>query len=550
MIPRLYPATSTSWETNGSPLADATTCTVKQGGGSSELTLVYPMSGLHFKDIKQRSIIMMKPDPYTREQPFRVYFVGKPINGMVTFRARHLAYDAAGIPVAPIEAFSAKDAANKIKANAMVSCPFTWSSNMNDVGSVLQTKTPASARALTLGSKNTWQGVFGGDLLYDRYEIKLLSNGGADRGVVFRYGVDLIDMQQEENISNVYTGIVPYYSGRGKNAAQVIGSVLQASGSYNFVRILPIDLTDYFEEVPTVAALNAAGQEYLQNNDIGTPEVSLSLSWDQLAGKEVHLYDTVGVEFEELGVSAKVRVCETEYDGLEEEYIGATVCSPRKTIADTIANAGKQISAIPTTTQMQQAIIDQTRLITGVKGGYIVYHFNSDGTPSEILIMDAANETEARKVLRINNLGIGFSTNGPNGPFETAWTINGQFNAKWITAGYLNVDRIEAGSIKTAKLDDGSVTNPKIGSSAVSYGKTSFTGILDQVGTNEQDIQTLFNYYNNLGNIYINGTNASATIQNLGVTSSLYFRGRYVQWKTIKDGDGNNQVVLAVIPEN
>ena len=320
-------------------------------------------------------------------------------------------------------------------------------------------------------------------------------------------------------------------------------------GTYNFVRILPVDLTDYFEEVPTVAALNAAGREYLQNNDIGTPEVSLSLSWDQLAGKEVHLYDTVGVEFEELGVSAKARVCETNYDGLEEEYIGVTVGSPRKTIADTIANAGKQISTIPTTTQMQQAIIDQTRLITGVKGGYIVYHFNNDGTPSEILIMDAANEEDAKKVLRINNLGIGFSTNGPNGPFETAWTINGQFNAKWITAGYLHVDRIEATSIKAEKLDDGAATHRVIDSGAVYKGNTNFGGTLDQVGTNTQDIATLYNYYRMQGD-YINNMGGGFATSVLDVAQSFTFRQYGAQWKTIKDGDGNNQIVLCVIPTN
>ena len=532
MIPRLYAPTSTSWTTNGDPLADATVCTVKQGGGSSELTLTYPMDGLHFKDIKQRSIILQKPDPYTRAQPFRIYHIGRPINGMVTFRARHIAYDAAGIPITPIEAFSAKDAANKIKANAMVSCPFTWSTNINAAG-VLQTKSPVSGRALTLGSKNTWQGVYGGDLVYDHYDIKLLSNGGADRGVVFRYGVDLIDLQQEENISNVYTGIVPFYSGRGKNAAQVIGSVLQVSGSYNFVRILPVDLTDAFEDVPTVADLNAAGREYLQNNDIGTPEVSLNLSWAQIEGKDVRLYDTVGVEFEELGVGASARICETNYDGLNEEYLGVTVGSPRKTIADTIANAGKQISAIPTTTQMQQAILDQTKIITGVKGGYIVYHFNSDGQPSEILIMDEAEESKAKKVLRINNLGIGFSTNGVEGPFETAWTINGQFNAKWITAGYLNVDRIEAKTIKTEKLDDGSVTNPKIGSSAVSYGKTSFTGTLDQVGTNKSDIAAL----KSINAQFIDGNtiNAGAMV----INHNLYFRSSWATWHSFNVTDLN-----------
>lgn len=152
-------------------------------------------------------------------------------------------------------------------------------------------------------------------------------------------------------------------------------------------------------------------------------------------------------------------------------------------------------------------------------------------------------------------------------------------DASTITAGTLNVDRIEAGSIKTAKLEDGSVTTAKlgnlavtegklggaavttgklgdlsvttakIGNSAVSYGKTGFQGTLDQVGQNKADIASLWSYVNAQGT-YINNLSGSITTSNLGVTNSFYFGSYYAQWKNIKDGDGNTQKVMCVIPTN
>lgn len=49
---------------------------------------------------------------------------------------------------------------------------------------------------------------------------------------------------------------------------------------------------------------------------------------------------------------------------------------------------------------------------------------------------------------------------------------------------------------------------------------------------------------------YINNKDGGAALATLDVNKTFTYRGRTVQWKTIKDGDGHNQVVLAVVPEN
>lgn len=91
-------------------------------------------------------------------------------------------------------------------------------------------------------------------------------------------------------------------------------------------------------------------------------------------------------------------------------------------------------------------------------------------------------------------------------------------SATKITADFLDVARIQDRSLQSDKFGDGSVIertigdsaviNRTIGGGAVSYGKTSFTGTLDQVGTNQSDISAIKNYFLNIltvNTIQING---------------------------------------------
>ena len=89
-------------------------------------------------------------------------------------------------------------------------------------------------------------------------------------------------------------------------------------------------------------------------------------------------------------------------------------------------------------TDLQNALDRSTEIITGGKGGNYVVNKTVDGKPFEVLFMDTADKVTAKNVLRINKDGIGFSSNGYNGPFSSAWTIDGHFNANYITAGTIN----------------------------------------------------------------------------------------------------------------
>ena len=95
---RLFDASETTFTANGKGvISDAVSCVVFQVlNGEYELQMEYPVSGIRFSDITSRSIIMAKPDKISDEQPFRIYRITKPLNGIVTIYARHLAYDITG----------------------------------------------------------------------------------------------------------------------------------------------------------------------------------------------------------------------------------------------------------------------------------------------------------------------------------------------------------------------------------------------------------------------------------------------------------------------
>ena len=456
MKPTLFAPTATTFTTNGlGKLSDAASCTVKETrNGAFELTLKYPIEGIHYAEIQQRSIILAKPNPVDLAQPFRVYRISKPINGLVTVYAYHISYDLTGIPVSPYSAASVQAALAGFSTNAVAANPFTFWSDMTASGD-FTVKAPASVRSLL----ETVLKVYGGEYKYDKYTVRLYQQRGVNRGVTIRYGKNLTDLKQDENCSNVYTGVYAYYSG-GNGIVETNPKVTPAPGTYDYTRILPLDLTAEFKEAPTAEALRAAAEQYMSDHNIGVPEVSLNVSFVQLEQTQeykdlallerVELCDTVTVIFERLGVNATAQVTSTVYNVLIDAYDSVTIGNVRKNVAMTIAEQAQEIAKGPDLTALQAAVIEATELITGNQGGYVVIHSSTGGkTPDEILIMDQPDIESAVQVWRWNKSGLGYSSSGYNGPYGLAMTIDGKINADFVTTGGMNAARITAGILQS-----------------------------------------------------------------------------------------------------
>lgn len=124
--------------------------------------------------------------------------------------------------------------------------------------------------------------------------------------------------------------------------------------------------------------------------------------------------------------------------------------SPAK-IQSQVTQIGQQIENPNSSFNQQQAnaISNATSWITGTNGGYVAFRRNADGQPYEILIMDQPTIETATKVWRWNSGGLGYSSNGYNGPYTTAITQDGAIVADFITTGTLTANLIKAGVLSS-----------------------------------------------------------------------------------------------------
>lgn len=463
--PILYNPTETDFNNNGiGILSDCVSCLVtEEANGLFELSMKYPMTGIHFESIKDRSIIKAKADQFREPQLFRVYGKSKPMSGVVSIMAEHISYDLSGISVSPFSAESVAASLSGLKVNAVSDCPFEFWTDKATAGK-FSVPIPASIRSRLGGVQGSILDVYGGEYEFDNYTVKLYNNRGMNRGVSIRYGKNLIDLKQEENCSSVYTAIHPYWTDMGGNVLELPEKTIPAPGNYDFVRIKPVDLSAKFEQKPSEDELRAEAQNYVVRNEIGVPSVSIDLSFAQLEQSEeykglkilehVGLFDTVNIEFQQLGVSTTAKAVKLVFNTILDRVESVLIGSVKANIADTIIEQEKEIQKKPEKTEIQKISEFLTENILGANGGSVrILDTNGDGSPDTLYIADDPDPNMAVKVWRFNYQGWGASKNGYNGPFIMGATLQDGILAEAVTAAKLVAGTIQSADEETFFLD-------------------------------------------------------------------------------------------------
>lgn len=452
MTPILFPENSTTFTSNGvGRLSDAVSCHIEEErNGSYELTMEYPSTGVHYEDIGIRKIICAVPAPGKSLQAFRIYNISKPINGKVTINAHHISYDLAKNTCMPFSVTASASACNTtlqgLKTNAVETCDFTFWTDVTTVSAYKQTL-PSSIRKRLGGVDGSVLDMFGGEYEWDNLTVKLHKTRGSLKNIPLRYGKNITDIVQDTNIAETVTGIVPFWADQeGDNIVTLPEKAVYSShaSDYSSALTVPMDFSDKYTEAPSVATLRAAAEAYVAQTDFGVPKVSTEVNFIDLAETEeykdilqlqhVYLCDTIPVIFEKLGISTTAKVVKVDFDVLKERYRSITVGSLRSDMSTTITDTTSSIASLAERTRMNfeqmdagidTAINNATAWLTS-SGGYVIAIKDADGDWKELLFMDTADTQTAVHVLRINQNGIGFSSNGVNGPYTQAWTLDGK----------------------------------------------------------------------------------------------------------------------------
>lgn len=484
MIPILYKADATNFASYGiGALPDTISCEVtEERNGAYECVVKYPVTGMNYSEIKRERIIKAKPSDTGSPQAFRIYRVTTPINGIVKIYAQHISYDLAAIATPQWEStpITPQLAIEEVFDNALTPHRFTFQTDYTEAKAFAVSK-PKSLRAVLGGEEGSVLSLWGGEFEWDNFKVIHHQGRGHNNGVVIEYGKNLTKFEHDSDISDVYTDLLPYAVTEDEEGNETVitlaEQILQiGKATLSQRKTLIKDFTDSFDidAVITEDLLREKAQKYLENNPLGMETPTLTISFEALwkqpeyaaVLERVALCDTVTVRHSELGISEHVKVIKTVYDTLAEKYVSITLGSAKASLLSTISDTAQSVDNIVQKVDrfpslMQSAINSATKLITGQKSGYVVLHGDETGQPYELLVLDSPNIADAVNVWRWNVGGLGFSSNGYNGPYETAITSDGQIVADFITSGSLVANIIKAGVLSS--VDGSSYWNLETG---------------------------------------------------------------------------------------
>lgn len=453
-------------------LQNAITCEVSESlNGELILDMEYPINSKYSEYIINENIIKCDAG-LEEEQLFRIKNV-KPNIETIMIYAEHISYDLADNFLEDIYPQKLNGAAflDWILANTQYKHRFSGFSDIQSIGTARYVrKNPIEVIIGDLD--NSFVKLFGGELERNNYLIKMLTRRGNDKGYKIKYRKNLTGLDFTIDNSNIITKIMPKgYNGLLLPEKYIDSPLIE---NYHHPKIQLIEFSDvkvkeneddeegYDTEEEAYQELRRLCDLKYSEENIDKPVINVKIDFVDLSKtteyknytflEKIALGDTVTVELDYTQV--ETRVIKTRYDVLlhkftklelgefKENYITNT----EKNIQNTIKNETENI----TINLLEQAKKDATNLITKATTGYVI--LRPSDSPTEILIMDTPDINTAMKIWRWNMNGFAYSSNGVEGPYKTAITMDGQIVADFIKTGIINADLITAGTMSLSRL--------------------------------------------------------------------------------------------------
>lgn len=286
----------------------------------------------------------------------------------------------------------------------------------------------------------------------ERYLDYLIESGNVSNQTI-EFGKNLLDLENYINAASIGTVIIPLGAKNEDGQRITIESVndgkkyLENSLAAEYGRI---EKTVIWDDVTVPSNLKTKGSKYLEqmilaDTTITVKAIDLHFTDEQIDSFKIgniikciskpHNMDTSMILVER---NRKLNdpVKDTITLGTQYKKISGTISE--------VNNKADENESKITGNWLQNIIEENTKILLGGSGGYIYVHYADDAhkKPDSIYIMDCESTSEAKNVILINKSGIGYSTNGIDGPFTSAWTIDGKFNADTIQAHTITVNHL------------------------------------------------------------------------------------------------------------
>ena len=339
----VYKSTNTNFDFNGDMVLKPSLCDLEvELNGMIEVTLEHPYDKFgRWKYIEEDNIIRV---PYPGKKDGQLFYIYDKDKGMtgVKCKARHIFFDLASevlVDCRPTNC-NGKEALRKMLAGT----GFTGHSDIVSINTAHYIRKHIANEALISDDENSFINKWGGELDVDNFNVYMNNRTGGEYGVTFKYGRDLINLNENSNIDSIITRVIPV----GFNGITIPETYVESAlidkyrkvktdvVKFDYIKVKesPEDEEGYDTLEEAQEALREAAKELFNDGldkllyqlDLEVTKLENTLKYEDY--KDIlttGLGDTVGVEHIDIGIDIKTRVIKFTYDCIKEKYKSITI---------------------------------------------------------------------------------------------------------------------------------------------------------------------------------------------------------------------------------
>lgn len=320
------------------PLNEAFSSEIVQEANSTyQLTFKFPTS-----DPKWASLIPeteLVADDLHGEQYFTIFEVEKQ-HGYVTVYANQVATLLNGYSINKINVDRVNGATvmNALVAGFKRETPFTFFSDVMSKHT-LNLKDISAMEALAK-DKHSIVGQWGGDLVRDKYSVRLLEHGGIENESLFAYKKNMKSFQESKSTKELRTRIhfkkVIEAHEEGKKD-QILTVTIDSPLINKYKHIYEADMEVQDQDVVDQKTLEEYGKRYFRETLCDMIEESLEIDVVGQADQPVHMFDIVSLFHEGYDVDLRKKITKYKFNPMSIKLVSIGFGEVTRTLADSIS---------------------------------------------------------------------------------------------------------------------------------------------------------------------------------------------------------------------
>lgn len=291
----------------------------QQENNTYQLTFKYPVSDEKWSLLQNE--VHLLADDLSGEQEFVIIDVQKG-HGYITVYANQVATLLNGYSIRKINVDRANGftVMNKLVEGLKRECPFTFFSDISELHT-LNIENVSVIDALLKG-QHSIVGQWGGDLVRNKYSVRLLKNGGIENQSLFMYKKNLSEYKESTTTKLLKTRIhfrkVITASGEGEKD-KVLEATVDSPLVDKYKHIYEDDMDVQDQDVKTIEDLKEYGKKYFQSSLCDLPDESLEIDVLGHADQPVKLFDTVSIFYELYNVDIRKKITSYNYSPMSKK---------------------------------------------------------------------------------------------------------------------------------------------------------------------------------------------------------------------------------------